>query len=173
MQEGGETPPLRHAMAKLLIEERNLIPIFHLPFKDGIFDSSEYKRKKNLVIFFLTGPDAAFLGKLDEACASFRQENGQVCVICPLPMDNILEMHKQNRLGFPILSDEDMHVFSKFVHRKNDEKVAALYITDKFGEVFFRYLADDNSRLPEFSDIARSLAFIESQCPECGGGGLA
>lgn len=155
-------------MAKLLVEERNLIPLFHLPGKEGMFDSSVFKRRKNLVLFFLTDPDVSFLAHLDETLKNFRQENGQAAVITPLSLPHIQELHKKSRLTFPLLSDEKKEVISKFLVLSEQEKAAAVFITDRFGEVFFRYLARDIQELPPFDDIIRSLAFIESQCPECG-----
>ncbi|MFA5038155.1 MAG: redoxin domain-containing protein [Candidatus Omnitrophota bacterium] len=156
-------------MAEFLVEERALIPSFHLSGRQGVFDSSVYKRKKNLVLFFLTEPDAMFLMGLDEASAAFRQENAEIAVITPLSMAAIQEFHKKNRLGFPLLCDEGGEVTAKFLALAAGEKAAALFITDRYGEIYFRYLAAQNSDLPPFEDITKSLNFIESQCPECGG----
>lgn len=155
-------------MAKLLVDERKLIPAFHLFGRDGMFDSSSYRRKKNLVLFFLTDPDISFLGRLDEALKGFRQENGQAAVIVPLSLSLIEELHKKSRLTFPVLSDENKDVMSLFLSVSGAERAAALFITDRFGEVFFRSLADCAADLPPLEDIVRSLAFVESQRPECG-----
>ena len=157
-------------MGQLLINERSTIPLFHLTQRDGeIFDVSDYKRKKNLVLFFLSAPDVEFFVRLDQHMSALRSENAQVVVISPLDISRIQDLYKKNHLGFLILSDEKMEVFSKFIARMPDEPVAALFITDKYGDVFFRYLSARAAQLPPFDDIIRSLVFVESQCPECGG----
>jgi len=48
-------------MPESRLNDRVIVPTFHLPLRDNkIFDSSDLKRKKNLVLFFLTQPEAIF-----------------------------------------------------------------------------------------------------------------
>ena len=44
---------------------------------------------------------------------------------------------------------------------------AAVYVTDRFGEVFGAYRTRDGQPLPRLADIVSLLEFIGIQCPEC------
>ncbi|MDD5020381.1 MAG: redoxin domain-containing protein [Candidatus Omnitrophica bacterium] len=157
-------------MAVSLVPERKVIPLFHLEQKDGeMFDSSDYKRKKNLVLFFLTDADTDFLMRLSQAAASLRKENAEIIAISLLGRSRLADLHRKNHLDFVILSDEKKEVFRKFLSFAEGESFAALFVTDRYGDVFFQYVTARAGDMPPFNDIARSLVFIESQCPECGG----
>ncbi|MFH0877780.1 MAG: redoxin domain-containing protein [Candidatus Omnitrophota bacterium] len=156
-------------MAKSLINDRALIPLFHCLARDGqYFDSSDFKRKRNLVIYLLTHPTLDFLLSLEEVQGSLREQNAEVLVVTQRSVPEIQNLHSQHRLTYWILSDEERGVLGRFVQAADQEKVAALFIADKFGEVFFQYIVADVADLPPYGDIAQSLAFIQSQCPECG-----
>ncbi|MFH0876686.1 MAG: redoxin domain-containing protein [Candidatus Omnitrophota bacterium] len=193
-------------MAKSQINDRALVPLFHCLDRDGEpFDSSDFKRKRNLVIYFLTHPSLDvprpencvlqgadmlwplghpdfrakgipgfspgwlhFLLSLEQAQRLMREQNAEVLVVTRRSVGEIQNLHSQHRLTYRILSDEHKDVFKKFIQVADQEEVAALFVTDKFGEVFFQYFAADVVDLPPFSDVVQSLAFIESQCPECG-----
>ena len=158
-------------MARLLLNDRTLIPAFHLPDGDGIvFDSSDLKRKKNLILFLLSDLRPGFLLKIEEARVSFLARNAETCVISSAPLSQVREACKKHRLTFPVLCDEDRKVSEKFIAAAANESFAGLFITDKFGEVFFQYLTTNAAELPAMDEIVKSLDFIESQCPECGGG---
>ena len=43
----------------------------------------------------------------------------------------------------------------------------AVYITDRYGEVFGSYRSAGGQALPKLEEILDWLAFINSQCPEC------
>jgi hypothetical protein len=44
---------------------------------------------------------------------------------------------------------------------------AALYITDRFLEVFAVWRTGTGDRLPDISDVLPWLTYLDSQCPEC------
>jgi peroxiredoxin len=158
-------------MAKSLIPERSIIPALYLPATDGgVFDSSSYKRKKNLVLFFMTQADRDFLMRLDQSAYVLRQQNAVIAVVCPSCSEVVGALYQAHRLSFAVLSDEKREVLRRFVSFAEGEVFAALFITDRYGDVFFEYVAAAARELPPFEDIAKSLEFIESQCPECEGG---
>ncbi|MFA5314807.1 MAG: redoxin domain-containing protein [Candidatus Omnitrophota bacterium] len=160
-------------MAKSLIPERSLIPSFRLQANSGgMFDTSDYKRDKNLVLFFMTQADRDFLMHLDQAAAVLRQQNAVIAVVCPSCCEVVGALYQAHRLLFAVLSDEKREVLRRFISFAEGEAFAALFITDRHGDVFFEYLAAAAHELPSFEDIARSLEFIESQCPEREGGAL-
>lgn len=158
-------------MPESKFDDRTLIPAIHLLTRGAaVFDSSDFKRKKNLVLFFLTYPEPRFFLQAEESAARLRAQNAELFVILDVSLDAVEAIYRRNRLTFAILSDPKREVFSKFLSIKDGEAAAALFITDRFGDIFFQHVAFDPGGLPPFEDIAKSLEFIESQCPECSGG---
>ncbi len=157
-------------MASPRLNDRTVLPLFHLFGKnEEVFDVSEFKRKKNLVLFFLTAGDGNFLIKAENFYPELKNQNAELAVVFTLPQADVCQMHKKNHLTFHVLSDQDRGVFNRFIKSDIGESIAALFITDKFGEIFFQYIENNIENLPIFEDIIKSLRFIESQCPECGG----
>jgi peroxiredoxin len=154
-------------MAKSLVPERSIMPFFRLQTKDGdVFDPSSYRRRKNLVLFLVTQTDRDFLMRLDQAAADLRERNAVIAVICPACCEVVAALHQAHRLSFVVLSDENREVLRRFIASGEAETFAALFIADRYGDIFFEYLAPTARELPPFEDIVKSLEFIESQCPE-------
>jgi hypothetical protein len=67
-----------------------------------------------------------------------------------------------------VLADQDGRI-----HRQagaigpHGQEAAAVYVTDRFGEVFGVYRTSDGQPLPGVADILSWLEFVNSQCPEC------
>jgi hypothetical protein len=122
------------------------------------------------VLFFLSDPSADLLLRIEEAHEALRAQNAEVVVVCPRRAEEVEEIHRKNRISFRVLSDPEGKVIDKFLARGSDESFAALFITDKFGDLFFQHLAGFPQELPSMEEVGRALMFIESQCPECGGG---
>jgi len=74
------------------------------------------------------------------------------------------------KMHFPVsvLSDTDMRVHN-MVGASCAQAVpaAALYITDRFLEVFAVWRTGAADRLPDISDVLSWLTYLDSQCPEC------
>jgi hypothetical protein len=47
-------------------------------------------------------------------------------------------------------------------------RAMAIYITDRFGEVFAVYREAVGQTMPSVQEIVKWLTFINIQCPECG-----
>ena len=151
-------------MAKSLLDDRALIPSFHLPAREGaVFDSLDFKRKRNLVLFFSTYPPQDFLLALDQASAQIRAQNAEVVFICPMEPSVVENIHRMHRLTYWILSDPTRAVFSKFIQAEEREEVAALFITDRFGGIFFQVVVSRVEDLPSSSEVIKSLMLIQSQ----------
>lgn len=159
-------------MAELLFSDRSLLPLIHLESwrEDEIFDVSDFRRKRNLVIYLLTRPDEDLFLRIEESLPLLRQENAEVVVMVRSDAEILRDLCRKHRITFWLLPDPEGNVWSRFVKCSAQEQVAALYISDKFGDIFFRYLSGEPKDLPDMTDIFKSLQFIESQCPECSGG---
>ena len=75
---------------------------------------------------------------------------------------------EEANLPFPLLVDEDGRIHRRAGAADNyGHPATAIYITDRFGEVFGVYRAAEGHTMPDLQEIVTWLAFINSQCPEC------
>lgn len=98
----------------------------------------------------------------------FKHEEAEIIVVATSAQQECARLQQRLGLPFPVLSDEDGRV-----HREagaSDEQghaAAALYITDRFREIFAAYRTREGHSLPGPGEILNWLQFINSQCPEC------
>ena len=78
------------------------------------------------------------------------------------------EFRLKRQFPFPVLADTDMHVHNS-VGASDAQGVpaAALYIADRFLEVFATWRTGAGDRLPDISDVLSWLTYLDSQCPGC------
>jgi peroxiredoxin len=78
------------------------------------------------------------------------------------------EFRRKMHFSFPVLSDPDMRVHN-MVGASGAQAVpaAALYITDRFLEVFAVWRTGTGDALPDISDVLSWLNYLDSRCPEC------
>ena len=96
-----------------------------------------------------------------------RSEEAEVLVV----VRSIAEAaEKKERLKFPypILADDNGRIYRELgAADSQGREFAAVYVTDRFGEVFGAYRTRDGQSLPRLADILNLLEFIGIQCPEC------
>ena len=134
---------------------------------------SDYRGRSNLVLIFAGGKDGGsdikILAEIATDYAGFLDEQTQVLAIVQCTREKAARIKAKTNLPFPLLVDEDGRI-----HRdtgaadKYGQPVTAIYITDRFGEVFAVYRAAEGQTMPEVREIVTWLSFINSQCPECG-----
>ena len=133
---------------------------------------SDYRGRSNLVLVFAGGgagsPDIKVLVEIAADYARFQEEETQVLAIMQCTRGKAATIKQQANLPFPLLVDEDGRI-----HRpagaadKEGHPATAIYITDRFGEVFAVYRAAEGQAIPSVREIVEWLSFINSQCPEC------
>ena len=75
---------------------------------------------------------------------------------------------EQLKLPYPILVDDNGRIHQELgAADSQGREFAAVYVTDRFGEVFGTYRTRDGQPLPRLADIVNLLEFIGIQCPEC------
>jgi len=134
---------------------------------------SDYRARSNLVLIFAgrgdRSSDIEILAEIARDYAGFLDEQAQVLAIVPCTREKAARIKAETNLPFPLLVDEDGRI-----HRHTDaadnygQPATAIYITDRFGEVFAVYRAAEGQTMPDVREIVTWLAFINSQCPECG-----
>jgi hypothetical protein len=144
-------------------------PGFTLP--DG-FDVllESYRGRRNLVVVFAAdvlgeSPVTAFVQELLSRSEDLPAEAAQVLVIVTSP--HIAAPRAPT--GFPTLLD-----VGGYIHRAVGATDAvgrpapAVFVTDRFREIFAAYLPARGHGLPSVKEILEWLVFINIQCPECG-----
>lgn len=146
-------------------------PGFTLPAIDGSSVLLEsYRGRSNLVVVFaadtISGRSVTtLLQELLARTAELEFETAQVLVA--VTSQDMADQREPRR--FPVLLDEGGHI-----HRAVGATDAlgrpapAVFVTDRFREIFAAYLPGRGAGLPGAQDILEWLVFINIQCPECG-----
>lgn len=127
-----------------------------------MFDISDLRRKRHLALFFLSAPSSPLFISIEEHACRIREKNTQVAVVCRVSLREVEDIYRTHRLTFDIFPDEECAVSSKFIKAEKGEEVAALFLADKSGVVFFQHVVRRFQNLPPLSDILKALSFMES-----------
>jgi len=146
---------------------------FTLPSAEGgqvsLYD---YRGHANLVLFF--AGDAAdlrengFLRTLVQRYAEIRGQDSEILVVLACSREQAERAKHQVQLPFPVLADQDRQIH-KSVGAVDVHAVpaSAVYVTDRFLEVYATWRTAQGDNLPGVSEVLSWLAYIESECPEC------
>lgn len=151
----------------------HLMPDFTLHSSDGRQVSLyDYRGRSNLALFFVgLGQDYGenqLLSALAKRHREITDTDSEVVVVEAESIRQAEEFRRKMQFPFPVLADADMRIH-KSVGASGAQAVpaAALYITDRFLEVFATWRTGAGERLPDISDVLSWLAYLDSQCPEC------
>lgn len=148
-----------------------ILPRFTLPALDGsaVFLES-YRGRRNLAVVFAAdvideSPVTALLRELRWRVEDLTAEAAQVFVIVTSPS---IAARRGPRV-FPTLWDDGGHVHRAVGATDAAGRPApAVFVTDRFREIFAAYLPGRGPGLPGVKEILDWLVFINIQCPECG-----
>ncbi len=160
-------------MSALTLARRGeILPGFTLPGIDGCSVSLEsYRGRTNLVVVFAgDAPDGSpvtvLLDDLGARPAALTREAAQVLVgVTARPA----AAPQLGRWAFPVVLDDGARIHRSVGATDPAGRPApAVFITDRFREIFAAYLPGPGSTLPGAKEILDWLVFINIQCPECG-----
>jgi peroxiredoxin Q/BCP len=165
---GTANPPKARPRKGQLIRDFTLISTAGQPIS-----LSDYRGRSNLVLIFAGGgdsiPDIKILTEIAPDYAGFLDEQTRVLAILQCTAETAARIKAETNLPFPLLVDEDGRIHRQTgAADKYGQPATAIYITDRFGEVFAAYRAAERQTMPDVREIVTWLAFINSQCPECG-----
>jgi peroxiredoxin len=134
---------------------------------------SDYRGHSNLVLVFAGesggNPDLKVLAEVAADYNRFQDEETQVLGIMQCTQERAARIGQEANLPFPLLVDEDGRIHrSASAADKSGHRAMAIYITDRFGEVFAVYREAAGQTMPSVQEIVKWLTFINIQCPECG-----
>jgi peroxiredoxin len=131
---------------------------------------SDYRGRVNLVLIF-AGDGSGTTCLLSDVASQYsqiRKEDAEVLAVVWRTREQARNKGELKQLPYPLLIDEAGHLHHDFgaIDTQGQASVA-VYITDRFGEVFGSYRKPDGQNLPTTKEILDWLEFINSQCPEC------
>jgi peroxiredoxin len=149
-----------------ILRRGQVVPPFTLPDTAGVpVRRTAYRDKKNLVLAFL--PDAedeggrVYLRALADGYTAFRTETGEVLAILRGDRAAIADAQRELELPFPLLHDSDGAVVARFLP---PAARAGVFVTDRYGELYFAAPAADATALPPVAEIQAWLEAIDRQC---------
>ena len=131
---------------------------------------SDYRGRANLVL--ILGDERPETAKLMSDTASryaeIKNEEAEVLVILPTSHEAAAETKQRLKLPYLVLADEDgrIHRMLGATDAQGHDR-AAVYITDRFGEVFGIYRTAEGQQVPTIADVLDWLESVNAQCPEC------
>jgi len=131
---------------------------------------SDYRGRANLVLIAADdgGATAALVERIARQYAQIKNEDAVVLLILQDSPEAALRKAQDLKLPYPVLIDEDGRVHHELGATGATGKTrTAIYVTDRFGEVFGAYRTREGTALPSYEDIVHMLEFVNSQCPEC------
>lgn len=165
---------MKHTSRELRLRIHELIPPFTLPSTQGkevkLWD---YKMRKNLVILFYHGDGCS---RCKEKLKMFAEHYGElvkseseILAISADDLEGTRALSAELRLPYPLLSDPEGRVIEKYTYWRKDTKAAlpSVFVTDRYGALYYQFIADETTGLPDLEEILSWLGFIQSQCPEC------
>ena len=151
-----------------------MVPGFSLPsLEGGEVKVRDYRQRRNLVIAImdLNRCDGCtnLLREFADNYHTYRDLETQILIVLPHPMADIRSKVGDMGLPFPVLSDEGGQVSQVYLgHRPGSGSSAALFITDRYGELRVDMKGEGPDDLPGQQSIIDWLSLLETECPECG-----
>lgn len=131
---------------------------------------SDFRGRTNLVL--IASDDRPETAKLmtDIAAQYSEIKNGEAeaLAIVHTSHESAIKTKQKENLPYPVLADDNglLHRELGAVDSKGLDS-AAVYVTDRFGEVFGAYRTAAGDALPSLVDILNWIEFVNAQCPEC------
>ena len=151
----------------------HLIGDFTLPSTGGKPVSPyDYRGRSNLVLIFAGDVGQAnvqaYLSGLAQRSVEIRDQSAEVLLVLACPRQQAEKIRNQEKLPFLVLTDEDMQIHGVVgAIGAQGTATTAIYLTDRFLEVFAAWRTAEGNSLPDPSEVLSWLEYVNSQCPEC------
>lgn len=140
---------------------------FTLPATDGTpVRLSALRGQSSLVVVFAGGPPLpGALQPLLAASHAFEVEDARLAVVVAAPLAGARRFASGQQGTITVLADA-----GAAAHRQAgaDDNSPAVYVTDRFGEIFMEWRTAAGDALPAVPEVTRTLRQISLLCPECG-----
>jgi hypothetical protein len=150
-----------------------ILPDFALPVASSgrQVHTYDFRGRANLVVVADDGlsETANLISEVHRQYGEIKNQEAEVLLIIrPLQLTAAADQESLKHLPWVLLVDEDgsMHRRLGAVDAQGNDS-AAIYVTDRYGEVFGVYRKSVGQCVPGITEILSWLEFINSQCPEC------
>jgi len=131
---------------------------------------SDYRGRSNLTLVFAGGDSQGLelLTRIANSYTKIQEEQTEVLAIVQCSNEKAARVKDEARAKFPVLIDRDgrIHRLMGAQDRRGQAEMA-VYVTDRFGEVFATFRESEKQAMPGVQEIREWLTFVNSQCPEC------
>jgi len=153
-------------MLRPKLKLRSLIPVFQLMSADGrAVNIWDYKSRKNMVLAFLPASDCPecveFLRSASNMYHRYEEENAVLLLIVRGGVESATALYDKLHPPFPILYDEIGEVTRRYT-----DVVPAVFVADKFGELYAQWIVGPDGFLPTQKEILDVVELINLECPE-------
>lgn len=112
---------------------------------------------------------AEFLLELNAHQQELAENEASILAIVAGSQQHARELKQSLHLNSQVLADVDGRVHrSTGAMDQAGHILPAVFVTDRFGEVFASYRTGEGESLPGAAEILSWIEFINRQCPECG-----
>lgn len=132
---------------------------------------SENRGRLNMVLVFAGESDSAnsLLCELALHQPELAANEARALAIVSGSQERASDLRRSLHLGLEVLADENERVHhSMGTEDETGHILPAVFITDRFGEIFAAFRAAESKSLPGIAEILSWIDFINRQCPECG-----
>lgn len=148
-----------------LLERGRTVPSFWLPDASGnTVKLFSYKAKRNLCLFFPKAPFASASHQLLEAFSrnyrAIQSTDTEVLAVLHGTVADAAKLQGDIILPYPVLADMQAETTRKYL----PPGYTGIFITDRYGELYYQDLATDESELPDIAEILERLHYIDTQC---------
>jgi len=149
-----------------ILKRGQVVPAFTLPDTTGVpVRRTAYRDKKNLILVFQPNAEddgaQAYLRALADNYEAIRVETSEVLAILRGDPSAIAEAKRELDLPFPLLADTGRMVTARFLP---PAARAGVFVTDRYGELYFAAPSADTATLPPIADLLGWLEAIDRQC---------
>ena len=133
-------------------------------------DLSDYRSHSNLVLILADDENDSsnLLHDVARGYAEIRLQEAEVLAVVLPGGSQTQDTEQQPCAPYPVLIDNDGRLHARFgAMDAQGRACSAVYIADRFVEIFGVYRKRDGQSLPTAQDIVSWLEFVNSQCPEC------
>jgi peroxiredoxin len=150
----------------------SVIRDFQLPSAEGMSVLlSDYRGRSNMVLVLAGESDLAgkVLSDLAQHRAVLNENETRTLAIVAGPPERAAKLKRSLHLNLELLADAHLQLHRAMgTTDQAGHILPALFITDRFGEVFAAFRMAQAANLPSIEEIQGWIDHINRQCPECG-----
>ncbi len=149
---------------------RRIVDFGLMTKEQQLIHPSDYRGKRSLVLVFADErkETAELLAALSNQYPEIREEEGEVLAIVWASAEQGVGLKEKLKVTYPVLFASDSSIHREFgAVDQRGQPAAAVYVTDRYGEVYGVFRSLDGQPLPAVAEILSLLEFISIQCPEC------